>query len=158
MEEHVFEAREELKRIEHIVFVSLKYTRTSDVLHNGLLRFVSFYDLLVHGYLLHAQEHGLIEKIPKSPALAVKKLMGLYEDDSKLQQYLGFYFFVKELLKREYDKINEYRRHVGMLFHGNETDPRTVVINIDYLEASEWYLNNFFSFSLLFLGLVKEED
>ena len=162
MEEEVFEAREELKRIEHIVFVSLKYTRTTDVLRNGLLRFVSFYDILVNGYLLHAEEKGLIEKIPKSPALAVKQLMKLYPDDAKLQQYLGLYFFVKGLLKKPYDKINEYRRHVGMLFHLSEENGyeynRTVAINIDSLEATEWYLNNFFSFSLKFLDLAKEED
>ena len=45
-EEFMFESREELKRVEHIIYVSLKYTRTTDVLRNALLRFVSFFDLL----------------------------------------------------------------------------------------------------------------
>ena len=32
MNEYLLEAREELKRLEHILYVSLKYTRTVDVL------------------------------------------------------------------------------------------------------------------------------
>ena len=34
-DEYLIEAREELNRIEHIIYVSLKYTRTTDVLRNA---------------------------------------------------------------------------------------------------------------------------
>ena len=156
MEEHIFEGREELKRVEHIIYVSLKYTRTTEVVNNALMRLISFYDFIVEGYLIDAKEKELIEKIPKSPALRAKNLMKLHSDDPKFQQYLSFYFFMRELSKRDdFKRINESRRHVGKVFKCPDT---TVVINIDNLEAMEWYAHQFFQYSLRLLGLKKEEE
>ncbi len=156
MEEHIFEGREELKRVEHIIYVSLKYTRTTDVLNNALMRLVSFYDFMVEGYLIHALENEKISKIAKSPALRAKNLSELYAEDVKFQQYLSFYFFMRELLKRnDFARINEYRRHVGKVYQNPD---RTIVINIDHLEAMEWYAHQFFQYSLSLLGLKKEEE
>ena len=47
MNESLIEAREELKRLEHIIYVSLKYTRTVDVILNALKRMVSTYDFII---------------------------------------------------------------------------------------------------------------
>lgn len=156
MEEHIFEGREELKRVEHIIYVSLKYTRTTDVLNNALMRLVSFYDFMVEGYLIDAMEKGEVTRIAKSPALRAKELGKLRADDPKFQQHLGFYFFMKELLKRDdFARINEYRRHVGKVY---ENEDSTIIINIDTLEAMEWYAHQFFQYSLELLGLKKEEE
>ncbi|MAG60670.1 hypothetical protein CL619_02675 [archaeon] len=156
MEEHIFEGREELKRVEHIIYVSLKYTRTTDVVNNALVRLVSFYDFMVEGYLIDALEKGNISRIAKSPALRAKDLGKLHSDDPKFQQHLGFYFFMRELLKRDdFNRINEYRRHVGKVYSNKDN---TVIINIDTLEAMEWYAHQFFQYSLILLGLKKEEE
>ncbi len=156
MEEHIFEGREELKRVEHIIYVSLKYTRTTDVVNNALVRLVSFYDFMVEGYLIAALEQGLISRIAKSPALRAKDLGKLHENDTKFQQHLSFYFFMRELLKRDdFDRINEYRRHVGKVYKNENS---TVIINIDTLEAMEWYAHQFFQYSLGLLGLNKDEE
>ena len=156
MEEHIFEGREELKRVEHIIYVSLKYTRTTDVLNNALMRLVSFYDFMVEGYLIHALEKEQISRITKSPALRAKNLAALYKEDPKFQEYISFYFFMRELLKRtDFARINEYRRHVGKVYQNQDS---TVVINIDHLEAMEWYAHQFFQYSLQLLGLKKEEE
>jgi hypothetical protein len=156
IEEYVLEGREELKRVEHIIYVSLKYTRTTDVLRNGLLRFVSFFDIMVGAFMLDAQEKGLIEKIAKSPALCVTRLAEMHPEDKDLQQFVIFYFFLKNLLNSDYKRINEYRRHVGMVFHleGNST----VIINIDNLETCEYYCHKFFNHSRKFFGFVKEDE
>lgn len=156
MEEHIFEGREELKRVEHIIYVSLKYTRTTDVLNNALVRLVSFYDFMVEGYLIDALEKEKITRIAKSPALRAKDLGKLFPDDPVFEQHLGFYFFMRELLKRDdFARINEYRRHVGKVYTNEDT---TVIVNIDMLEAMEWYAHQFFQYSLGVLGLKKEEE
>ncbi|MEK6899820.1 MAG: hypothetical protein AABX05_01725, partial [Nanoarchaeota archaeon] len=74
MDEYLFEAREELKRLEHIIYVSLKYTRTVDVILNALNRMVSTYDMIIEAFIEKAQQEGKIEIMPKSPALMAKTL------------------------------------------------------------------------------------
>jgi len=155
MDEYIYEAREELKRVEHIIYVSLKYTRTTDVIRNAVLRLVSFFDMMIDAFMIDAQEKGLIDKIPKSPALKANELAERYADNEQLQKYLCFYFFLKDLLKRDYLKINEYRRHVGMVF---DLENCSTVINIDSLETCQYYAFEFYIFANRLLGLVKEGD
>ena len=154
VEEYVHEGREELKRVEHIIYVSLKYTRTTDVLRGALLRFVSFFDMVVHAYMIKAEENDDIPKIPRSPALKATKLGELYPDDKDMQRCIVYYFFLKELLKNDYEKINEYRRHVGMIF---DFEDNSVAINIDSLETCEYFAHKFYHFSTKKLGLVDED-
>ena len=86
MNEYLFEAREELKRLEHIIYVSLKYTRTVDVINNALNRMVSTYDLIIEAFMEKALEEGKLDQIPKSPALKAKKFGDLYPDDAFIQK------------------------------------------------------------------------
>ena len=79
MNDYLLEAREELKRLEHIIYVTLKYTRTIDVLINALHRLVEIYDLIIEAYLEKAKLEGLIEALPKSPALRATVLIDLYK-------------------------------------------------------------------------------
>ena len=67
MNEDLLEAREELKRLEHIIYVSLKYTRTVDVILNALHRMISTYDFIVEAFLIKAKEDRLLDEMPKSP-------------------------------------------------------------------------------------------
>ena len=112
MEEHLFDAREELKRLEHIIYVSLKYTRTVDVLLNALNRMVSTSDLIIRAFALKAIEDGKLVALPKSNALTAKRIAAIHEDDPILNKYLTFYAFLKNILKLPFGRRQEYRRHV----------------------------------------------
>ncbi|MBI2669246.1 hypothetical protein HYX14_05375 [Candidatus Woesearchaeota archaeon] len=154
MNEYLFEAQEELKRLEHLVYVSLKYTRTVDVLENALHRVVSTFDLIIYGFLIKAQEEGKMTAIPKSPALCATKLGELYPDDAELQKYLTFYAFVKNVLKSKHGKREEYRRHVTLIV---EMDRATAEINIDNLENCEKFGHAFFHYAAQKIeGIVPE--
>ena len=98
MNENLIEAREELKRLEHILYVSLKYTRTVDVLTNALQRIIGVYDFIIMALLEHAQEEKLISVLPKSPALMSTKLADLYPEEKELQKHLFFYLFLRNTL------------------------------------------------------------
>ena len=100
MNEYLLESREELKRLEHIIYVSLKYTRTVDVIVNALNRMVSTFDLIIEAFLEKAKEEGLITELPKSPALRANRLVELYPEDKELERYLSFYAFLKTLNSR----------------------------------------------------------
>src|SRR3989344_2778621 len=102
MNEYLLEAHDELKRLEHIIYVSLKYTRTVDVLAGAVKRLVSIFDWIIEGLLVDAEENGKIDKIPKSPALRATTLGGIHPEDERLQKYLRFYLQLRNVLTAEH--------------------------------------------------------
>lgn len=149
------EAREELKRLEHIIYVSLKYTRTIDVIRNALSRLVSIYDLIIQGILEKEKYDGNLTIIANNPALRAKKLAELCNDDSIIQKHLCFYQFLKNVLKLPFDKREEFRRHVTLVV---ELEESTAEINIDNLTNCERFAHGFLNYGLKKLGLEKPVD
>jgi hypothetical protein len=142
--DYLLDAREELKRLEHIIFVSLKYTRTVDVILNALNRMVSTFDFVVEAFLHQALEEGHVDSIPKSPALRARRVAELYADDLVLQKYLTYYRFLKEILKLPHEKREEYRRHVTLVV---PLESSTAEIKIDNLTHAEKYMHEFLRYS-----------
>ena len=56
MIEAVTNAVEELKRVDHLIFVSLKYTRTVDVLRSVINRLIDAYGAIIEGILKEMEE------------------------------------------------------------------------------------------------------
>ncbi|HLC97512.1 MAG TPA: hypothetical protein VJC21_01900 [Candidatus Nanoarchaeia archaeon] len=140
MNENLLEAREELKRLEHILYVSLKYTRTVDVLINALHRLISIFDLIILALLEKAQAEKRLETLPKSPALRGTTLRDIYPEDEQLQRYLSFYLFLRTVLKLPHKKRQEYRRHVTLIV---EVDNATAEIDSDNLLNCEKFVHRF---------------
>lgn len=155
IEDWLLEAREELKRLEHIIYVSLKYTRTVDVILNALNRIISTFDIVIETFLEKAKEDNLIEAIPKSPALRATRVAEFYTEDQELQNYLHFYSFLKTVLNLPYQKREEYRRHVTLIV---KLENSTVEVNIDNLINCERYIHNFYTHSWNVLVGKPEED
>tara|TARA_Y100000034_G_scaffold122550_1_gene168147 strand:- start:190 stop:678 length:489 start_codon:yes stop_codon:yes gene_type:complete len=156
MNDYLEEATEELKRLEHIIYVSLKYTRTVDVIINALRRMVSTFDFIIEAYLLKAKEENLIDGLVKSPALRATHLKELYSTDQEFQHYFKFYFFLKNVLNSKYSKREEFRRHVTMIV---ELKNATSEIKIDNLVNSEKFLHNFLRLAFKQIeGITSEED
>lgn len=155
MDEYLLEAREELKRLEHIIYVSLKYTRTVDVVINAVNRLIAIYDLIIESFLEKAKEEGLIDSLPKSPALRATRLTEIYKEDQELHKYLSFYVFLKTVLKLPYTRRQEYRRHVTLVV---DLDNCTAEVDIDNLTDCERFVHDFFTYALEKVAGIKEED
>ena len=113
MSEMILRTKEELKRADHLIFVSLKYTRTVDVIKSIIERLINAYEIVVNGLLEKAEEEMAIFEIPKSIKQRVDEVLLLYPDDT-MKEYLEFYMFLKKLDKAEYSSAGEYRKHVHM--------------------------------------------
>tara|TARA_Y100000310_G_scaffold282342_1_gene303461 strand:+ start:779 stop:1246 length:468 start_codon:yes stop_codon:yes gene_type:complete len=155
MNEYIEEAHEELKRLEHIIYVSLKYTRTVDVLINALNRLINIYDLIIEALLEKAREEDLIPSLPKSPALRSTKLANLYEEDPELQKFLSFYLFMRTVLNSPYTKRQEYRRHVTLIV---KLDDATAEVDSDNLINCEKFAHKFFDYAYEKIIGKKEDD
>ncbi|MBU0460280.1 MAG: hypothetical protein KKH52_02145 [Nanoarchaeota archaeon] len=155
MDENLEEAHEELKRLEHILYVSLKYTRTVDVLINALKRLLNIYDLIIEAFLEKAKAEDLIKVLPKSPGLRSTKLRDLYPDEAILQNHLHFYLFIRNVLNSPYTKRREYRRHVTLIV---ERDDHTVEVDSDNLINCERFAHKFFNYALERIEGITDED
>ena len=133
MRESLDDAKEELKRVDHLIFVSLKYTRTVDVILNVVKRLVDAYDFSIDTLLKYALKKELIETIPVS-ALERSDLVLKTFTDTIIKENIELYLLFRKILKMDYERINEYRRHVTLKTLVEDKD---VEVNIDNL--TEYY-------------------
>ncbi len=134
MEEAMHDAKQELKRVDHLIYVSLKYTRTADVLKNVIERLLSAYDKMVLALLRMAKEKGLIEDVSPAPLRRYEQVKETFPEEKTFLDIAEFFVYIKKLSKLEYGSECEYRRHVAMLF---EIDGKKVKFDID--TATEYY-------------------
>ena len=134
MKEAIEDAREELKRVDHLIFVSLKYTRTVDVLLNVVKRMIDAYDFAIDALLKYGQDKGMIEDdLPTNP-IARTDLVLLKFNDPIIKQNMEMYLLFRKIIKVDYERLNEYRRHVTL-----KTMIEKQVIEIKIDNVTEYY-------------------
>jgi len=109
----ILEAKQELKRVDHLIYVTLKYTRTVDVLRAILSKLIHSYDVILAGMLSELKEAGKIEVIPVVPALRVK-IVEEHFDNDVIKEMVKLYKHLRKLMNMKYKKNQEFRRHVNM--------------------------------------------
>jgi len=130
MLESLENAKDELKRVDHLIFVSLKYTRTVDVLKNVLVRMIEAYDFMIESMLKYLEEKNMIFEAPTAPHVRANTVLDQFKDEI-ISEHMRNYIKFKKILKVEdYESINEFRRHVALI---TEIDGEEVTINIDFL-------------------------
>ncbi|MBI2145221.1 hypothetical protein HYU18_02755 [Candidatus Woesearchaeota archaeon] len=120
------EAREELKRADHIIYVSLKYTRTVDVIKNLIERLINCLDFVIEKLLDDAIEKKLINEKPANIGLKCNVVKRIYGD--RFSELVALYLHLRKISRAEYKKSSEYRRHVTMTA---TTDEGVFMIDID---------------------------
>lgn len=131
MKEALYDAAEELKRVDHLVYVSLKYTRTVDVIINILNRMVDAYAFMIDALIKKAQEEGKPFEEPASAIERAELVQKLYEEDMNVVDNLELYLLLRKLLRaKNIERENEYRRHVTMR---TIIDGREEIVNIDII-------------------------
>lgn len=128
MEESLFKAKEEFKRADHLLYVSLKYSRTADVIKSLIDRLISSYKEIFNGLLEKLYEERQIEAIPKTPKEQTELLYKVYSNRQTLLQYLDFFLMLRKIAVKEYNSFNEFRRHLTMTTH---LDGKEIHITID---------------------------
>jgi hypothetical protein len=142
MKESLFEAKNELKRVDHQIYVSLKYTRTVDVLMNTIGRMIDSYNELIETLFRYAIEKKKIaeEYIPIAPVERANLIKDLYKEDIILEN-MDRYLLFRKVIKTNPKKDQEYRRHVNLkTFIGDQE----IIFNIDiatedYHKIKEFY-------------------
>ena len=134
-EQDIETPEEELKRADHLVYVSLKYTRTCDVIKNAIKRLIAAFELSIENYLEYLRKSKKINEVPasvKERALMVKKLIG-----NPVKKYMILYNLLKRIDKTDYTATEEFRKNVTLTT--KESKPIKVKVEdlINYLNATK---------------------
>jgi len=143
MNESLQSAMQELKRADHSIAVSLKYTRTVDVIKSIIERLINTIGFALDASLNHAKDQKKIVDIPAIPRLKVEQIKKIYADDKMIVDFCDFYLLLRRIDKAKFGRAQEYRRHVTMTAHleGGESVEVTIDIISDYFERTKEFLN-----------------
>jgi hypothetical protein len=135
MKESLYEAKDELKRVDHQIYVSLKYTRTVDVLMNCIGRMIDAYNCLIDSLLKYAVDKKMRkeEYLPITPLERGDVVRELFKDDI-VQKNMELYFLLRKIHKTNPKKEQEFRRHVTLR---TVVDEKEIIVDID--KATEYY-------------------
>jgi hypothetical protein len=127
MLEELENAKEELKRIDHLIYVTLKYTRTVDVLISVVERMINCYEFMINALIKKAVADGSLETEPDNPITKAQEIIRLYTSKTikaNIEKYLMF----RKLRRVAHEKMNEFRRHVTLTA---EVDGKEIKVHID---------------------------
>lgn len=140
MIESFSEANDELQRIEHLVFTSLKYTRTVDVIVNIVNRMISCIDFLIDAYMKYAIKNKMIEEeIPKNQALKAELLKKTFSESDKVVEMAEFYLWLRKIIRAKHDKEKEFKRGVALLTEVKNAKGSLEKVKLDIDKMEEIY-------------------
>jgi len=147
MKESFDDAIQELKRVDHLFWVSLKYTRTVDVIKHVIDRLINCIGLGLEALLKYAKEKKLVTKIPDNKGLRCDLVKKTFSDNPEVIENVNFYLKLRKLSKAQYTKREEFRRHVTMI----ATIDKGEIVNVDIDILKEYYDK-----ARVFMTLVKK--
>ena len=143
-------AKEELKRADHLMYVSLKYTRTVDVLKSIMERLINTFDCGIEALLLAKK----VKEIPKVPKLKVESVKKQYAEEPAMTTFMDFYLLLRSVDRATFERALEYRRHVTMTAH---LDDKEIEIDIDIIEDYFHKVKEFVNLVERLIGAKKHE-
>jgi len=130
MLEHDSDSREELKRADHLLYVTLKYTKNIDVLKNAIRRLVNACDYGILDVMEYLKEKKKIKDIPLMPITRAEEVKK-YLKKPELVEFIDFYLMLKKVDRAEFTKREEFKKNVRLVIV-DEND-ETFEINIEKL-------------------------
>ena len=124
-------AKEELKRIDHLIYVTLKYTRTVDVLLSVVERMVNSYEFIIEALIIKAKDEGTLPEDVNNPIAKANFVLKTYSS-AVLTRNIKKYLMFRKLRRVEYTAKNEFRRHVTMTAF---VDEQKIEVHIDSITS-----------------------
>ena len=142
------EAREEMKRADHLLYVSLKYTKTCDVMINLILRWKKMIETSIEAMLKHAKKKKKISSIPTNPIGKMEAIRKLFRKDKNFQEVIDMHEMFRKIEDLRKERIGEFRKNVTLkvFYRGKEIN-----INLEQLKIYAEKLENFISTTKQFL-------
>ena len=124
-------ARGELQRAEHLIYVTLKYTRTGDVMKNIVNRLIASMNYSINDILEYAKYKNKLKEIPGSDIARIEllktHLKQVIAKNKDLKRQLELYMLLKRVSKSPLQVREEYRKNLTIIAGDTEIDMSTIV-------------------------------
>ncbi len=105
----------QLKRADHLLYVTLKYTRTTEVIKNTIRRLIGVFDYAALEILEVEKRRRKIKSIPYLPIERMDLLAKVLSERKEIKDYVLFYYLLRHIDKAEYSSKEEYRKNVALI-------------------------------------------
>jgi len=99
---------------DHLLYVSLKYTKTCDVILNLVARWKSMIELSFDAILAKSFENKKIPNVPGSPKQRVEFMRKYFKKNEGIQEVIPLYIFFKRIPDLEKKREGEFRKNVNL--------------------------------------------
>ena len=127
---------------DHLLYVSLKYTKTTDVILNLISRWASLVELSIAKLLEKAVKEKKLKEIPIAPRPRIEVIKKIYRRDKELINTIPLYEFFRRIPNLEKVKEQEFRKHVNLKI---KDKGEWVEINMDQLKEYAEIIEIFFN-------------
>jgi len=127
---------------DHLLYVSLKYTKTCDVIINLLLRWKIMIELGMENLLKKAKKDKKWKAVAAAPRAELVQLKKIYANDPTILKTLELYELFRDIEKLEKVRESEFRKGVNLkvTYRGE-----IININLDKLKEYAQILEKFIS-------------
>lgn len=127
---------------DHLLYVSLKYTKTCDVILNLLLRWSNMIEFAIAEMIERLKKKKKWKPVLDAPRARLIQLKKIYEEDKLITEVLELYEMFRDIEKLDKVRENEFRKGVNLkvFYKGKEVN-----INLDTLKQYADLLERFIS-------------
>ena len=127
---------------DHLLYVSLKYTKTCDVIMNLILRWTEMISVSIDALLEKAKKKKKIKIIPESPMAKVEAIKKVFKDDPEFLEVIELYEMFRKTPDLRKERIGEFRKNVNLriFYRGEEVNVNLEQLKI-YAEILEKFIN-----------------
>ncbi len=133
---------------DHLLYVSLKYTKTCDVIMNLILRWTRMIETAIDRILEVAKKRKKISTISTNPLGKIEQVQKLFKKDSNFLEVIELYKMFRKVRELKTERIGEFRKNVTLtiFYQGKE-----VQVNLEKLKEYAEMLEKFISTTKQFL-------
>jgi hypothetical protein len=133
---------------DHLLYVSLKYTKTCDVILNLILRWRKMIETALDEILEHAKDKKKIKSVPTNPINKIVEIKKLFKNDKEFLEVIEMYEMFRKIEELRKERIGEFRKNVNLKvnYRGQEIN-----INLEQLKIYAAKLEKFISLTKQFL-------
>ena len=134
---------------DHLLYVSMKYTKTCDVMINLIKRWKIMMDYAFDALLDKSKKKKIIKVIPTAPKLKIDIIQKIFKKDKEVIDAVKEYQMFKLIENLPKTKENEFRKGVCLriTYKWQETQ-----VNLEKLKEYSEILERFINFTKLFLS------
>lgn len=127
---------------DHLLYVSLKYTKTCDVIMNLILRWKRMIETSIEKVLEHAKKKKKISSISTNPVGTIEQVRSLFKKDKEFLEVIDLYEMFRKVKELRTERIGEFRKNVTLkiFYRGKEID-----VNLEKLKEYAELLEKFIS-------------